>query len=300
MEDWWSLHGGKHDDPEWRKLQEIHQRLLVPKINEMMSEHVNENSDGHPCFGMSKAHGCTRSYGLRQLGYKAEPTTGSTQFTFFLGHHVEIMALATLEAMGYDFGSEDAQVRARVDPMLDSAMDGVGTFEGKQTILSVKSTGYKKSGKVRGGKWERRGFPELPFRGVRRTQPGWWAQVQAEMRGSGIRQAMVVAVAKDIVKAMEDDPYLGRGGNGSLTFYCELIQYDEEFVEKHLLPVMGETWNNTIQGKAGRPWFLSATSNRYQLLNQADKDNWQPNAGLSGTYNPCAYCDYVQACKEAP
>lgn len=243
---------------------------------------------------MSKAGGCTRQAALKLLGYKPEPFSGSSLFTFALGHHCEVMAIASLEAIGFTI--DGTQSAVAIDPMMHSYSDGIITGRGLDHILSVKSTAYKMSGK-KNGKWTRRGFAELVFGGCKENQPGWWAQMQAEMHGSGRKKALLVVVAKDIVKAFEEDEYLGKNGNGSLTFFVEEVDYDETFCRTQLVPAWAQNWNATLRGQAGPAFYLSK-SGSYVLLDQANT-NHMPNATLTGTFNVCRYCDFINACKEA-
>ncbi len=293
LEDWFLRHAGDHEDPEWEAFIRDFKESLDGKVGELLREHDNEGR-----FGMSKSGGCTRAQALKKLGFEGEPFSGSTHFTFLLGHVVEVMSIAALRRVGYKVNG--LQEPVRIDPFMSSFSDGIiegveGT-KGRPAILSVKSTGYKKSGKERSGKWTRRGFPELPFEGVRKAQPGWYAQVQAEMHGSGLKWAFIQVTAKDIIKAMEGDPYLGPEGNGSLTFYGELVAYNPRFVEEHLLPVWDNQWQNVQAGKAGPAYYLHNERDEYVRLTPGSTD-WQPNAGLTGTYNPCNYCDLVGACR---
>ena len=292
LENWFLKHGGQHDDAEWKAFIQDFKSCLDGKVLELLSEHDNEGR-----FGMSKAGGCTRSQALKKLGFDAEPFTGSTHFTFLLGHIVEVASMAALRRVGY--AVTGAQEPVRIEPFMSSYSDGIiegveGT-KGRPAILSVKSTGYKKSGK-QGKGWVRRGFPELPFEGVRKAQPGWYAQVQAEMHGSGLKFAFIQVTAKDIIKAMEGDPYLGDKGNGSLTFYGQLVAYNPRFVEQHLLPVWDAQWEAVQSGKPGNAYFLHNERDEYVKLSPGATD-WQPNAGATGTYNPCNYCDLIGACR---
>lgn len=286
MEEWWRDHAQVPGDSQWEAFLAAYESLWGGKRAELEREHSNAGR-----FGMSKAGGCTRAAALKLLGHPSEPFTGSTLFTFFLGHEVELLVLATLQAMGYEVGG--AQEAVRIDPMMHSYVDGTIVIDGKQYVLSVKSTGYKKSGK-QGTKWVRRGFPELPFHGIRATQPGWWAQAQAEMHGSGIEDTLIVVASKDIIKSMEGDPFLGEKGNGSLTFYAEHIPAAPQFVEAELLPTWNAAWESVQEGRAGAARYLSKGGG-YIDLKIASTD-WMPNADRTGTFNPCNYCDLLSAC----
>jgi hypothetical protein len=171
--------------------------------------------------------------------------------------------------------------------------DGIVTVNDRHAILSVKTMGYKKSGQQR-DKWVRRGFPELPFMGVKAAQPGWWAQIQAEMHGSGLKRGLVVVVAKDIIKAMENDPYMGPEGNGSLTFYTEMIEYDRVFCEQELVPYWGLTWDVVQVGEVPPALYFSGKSGSFEGLVPF---NTKANKEITGSWSPCDFCDMVVACK---
>lgn len=303
-EEWWKANGDRHDSPAWQMYVDDLSRLFGEKMLELKKPHSNGEGEDKR-FGMSKSSGCTRSAALKFLGEPEEPHEGSDLVTFHFGHLVELIGIATLRAVGYDVQGQQEPVR--IDPFMHSFSDGImslakwgpeWTHGPLDTILSVKSIGYKKSGKEN-GKWVRRGFPELPFEGIRKAQPSWWAQVQAEMWGSGLDRAVVLAVAKDTVKAMSADPYLGDGegkGNGSLAFYSETIDFDPDWCTEHLLPVWEETWGNVSVGDPGKAFYLSADNPWYVELYKASY-GYMPNASLTGTFNPCDYCGMRAACE---
>lgn len=294
LESWWRDHAGRYDDPEWRLFIETYGTLIRQKYAELLEEH---NNGGR--FGMSKAGGCTRAAQLKLLGAEAEPLSGSSRATFFIGHTVEIMALSSLIVAGYSI--TDIQTPISIDPIMLSARDATITLDGKSTLLSVKSSSYKKSGaEWRGSKgakekvWVRRGFPELPFQGVRNSQPAYWAQLQAECYAGGYDQALILFVAKDMIAAMKDDPYLGAQGNGSLTFYAELIPADDAFAVGQMRPVWDEAWENVQNGFAGRGYYVHKTFNRYVEVKPTEKNGEVTGAG----WNVCDYCDLRKACDE--
>ena len=295
MEEWHAKYHGQ-PGPEWETFLQEFSTLWEEKRLELAAEHTN---DGR--FGMSKAGGCTRASALKLLDYDSKPFSGSTFHTFFIGHLVELEVVATLRAMGYPVNGQQEPVR--IDPFMhsysDGIMHGVEDLVFKHTdpfILSVKSTGYKMGGK-KGKKFERRGFAELPFEGVRRAQPGHWAQLQAEMHGSGIHLGLYLVVAKDVIKAFEDDEYLGDQGNGSLSFYAEVVPYSEGFAVQALLPTWEEQWYAVQDGNPGLARFLSKTQ-LYADLKIASQD-WMPNADRTESFNPCMYCDMSEVCGDA-
>ena len=296
LETWWREHGGRHDDAAWQAYIADLRSTLPAKLDEISAEHINGDGASKR-FGMSKAGGCTRAAALKYLGHEGDPFTGSTLVTFHIGHLLECMAIASLRACGY--AVDGAQAAVTIDPFMHSYSDGIiADLDGRPAILSVKTAGYKKSGK-QGAKWVRQGFPALPFEGVYAGQPSWWAQVQAEMYGTGIDQALVLVAAKDMVKAMEGDPYMGDEGNGSLSWYAEVVPYDPAVCKDQLLPVWQQTWDSVTDGKAGQPFVWHAESRRYrQLTSPGDtKSGWGgPNRDVTGTFNPCFGCDFATAC----
>ncbi|MDE2105806.1 MAG: hypothetical protein KGL39_51760 [Patescibacteria group bacterium] len=297
LERWWAAHAGNPNDEEWRKYLVDYANLLTGKFGELTTEHVNVGADGRKRFGMSKAGGCTREAGLKLLGYEEEPHSGSTQVTFYLGHLCELIAIASLRAAGYEV--DGAQEPVRIDPLMASFSDGIiASLDGKPAILSVKSSAYKMSGQQR-GKWLRRGFTELPFEGVRKAQPSWWAQAQAEMHGSGIEQTLVLAVSKDIVKVFEEDEYMQR--NGSLTFYSEVLEYDPVWCAHELLPIWQQSWDAVTDGRAPTAFVYNSESHKYNRLPKPADDGarWGgPNRFATGTFNPCFGCSVVAGCKK--
>lgn len=278
-----------HDDPLMRQcLDEFTRILTTEKVDELTSEHSNGGR-----FGMSGAGGPTRAKALKFLGHEAEPFSGSTLFTFFEGHLLEAFAVAMLRTMGINV--EGTQEPVRIDPFMHSFSDGIirPYKDYGDVILSVKTQGYKKSGQQR-GKWMRYGFAQLWMDSVRKAQPTWYAQVQAEMHGADIPYSLVFVIAKDTIKAMENDPF----NPGSLSFYSEVIPYDRDFVQESLLPVWSETWAAVQRGEAPTCYAMNAETGRHVALPQPASQRWEHNREATGTYNPCAYCQFYEPCKE--
>lgn len=302
LESWWACHAARHDDPQWLAYCRDYQQFIATKSLELMSEHSNHDEDGEKRFGMSKAGGCTRQASLKLLGYEEEPFSGSTYVTFQTGHLLEGYAICTLRQLGYNVGV-GAQERVALDPFFSSASDGViEDFDGLgRVVLSVKTAGYKASsysGEKR--KPVRRGFPELPFEGVRKSQPSWYAQLQAEMAGHGVKHGLVVVVAKDTIKAFEGDPYME-----SLAFYAELIERDDAFIEGSLIPTWERQWADAKAGRAGAAMVLRGDTLEYVRLpelasNGSATSIWGgPNQAATGTFSPCGACPMKAACKQA-
>lgn len=304
MEEWWKVHAKHETDPEWIAWCDRFLELYRIKSAEMTTEHLNV-VDGMRVFGMSKAGGCTRASGLNILGYDKEDNSGSTNFTFWLGHTVEIGVLATLEAVGYPIlnSQESVIIRGVKYPIMQSTSDAIIKILGEPTIVSVKSAAYKMSGRTK-GKFLRRGFAELPFEGIRAKQPSWYAQIQSELFGSGIKQGLILVASKDIVKAFEDDEYLGKKGNGSLTFYAELIKPELELVHQ-IIDIHEEQMIQVMEHKsAGRAMYLRSDTMQYVELEKGSvqKSNiWGgKNKEITGTFNPCGGCQFAKVCADVP
>lgn len=306
MEDWWKKHADIPDDPEWLEYLSVFKILLDEKFKEWSEEHTN-TINGIKLYGMSGAGGCVRKATLKLLGHKGERESGSTYFTFWLGHNVEIAALATLHMCGYKLiGTQrklvlEADVDGTLEPIMVSACDGVIELFGKETVVSVKSGAYKMSGQTK-GKWVRRGFPEYPFSGVRSVNQSAYAQLQMEMAAGGFQQGLFLIVSKDIVKKFENDDYLGKNGNGSLTFYTEMVKPEPEISEP-IINAFVSGLINTRNGVASPPLYPEKDTYKYVELKRAHynpSDIWGgPNKELTKTFNPCGGCDLIEACKNA-
>lgn len=286
METFWREHAGRHDDPLWLKYINAYGSIIIDKLMEMSEKHSN---DGR--FGMSKAGGCTRAVALKYLGRDATELSGSTRATFAIGHTVEVMALATLVALGYDVTG--TQEKVAIDPFMASATDGRLTLTSVPTNISVKSAGYKMSGyNYKSKTWTRYGFAQYALDGVKATNPGYWAQSQAEMHATGTTQTLLIVVAKDMIKKMEGDPILQQ--SGSLTFYTELIPYDAEFCASQLLPTWQSVWDSVAAGDVPADAYVMHKSGAYVAIDPAG--DTATNKAVTGTYSPCDYCDLRESC----
>lgn len=306
MEDWWRKHADIHDDPDWIEWLSVFKGLLDKKFVEWSEEHSN-TVDGIKLFGMSGTGGCVRKASLKLLGFKPERESGSSYFTFWLGHAVEIAALATLQMVGYPLLDTqkklilETDLNGAVTPIMKSASDGIIKILGVETPVSVKSAGYKMSGQVK-GKWIRRGFAEYPFAGVRSVNQSAYVQLQAEMLAGGYQQGLILIASKDIVKAFENDEYLGKKGNGSLTFYTEIVKPESEIIEP-VVEAFSEAFLSVQNGKAYKALYPEKNTYKYVELKKAHyipSNIWGgPNKELTGTFNPCGGCDLRKACADA-
>lgn len=299
METWWKDHYGRPQDPEWHKWINIYADLVTKKNQELVEVHSNI-VDGEKVFGMSKAAGCTRANAINYVSGAQYEESGSTNFTFWLGHTVEIATLATFIACGYDveFQKEVSVKDSNGTTVMASKSDGFTKILGEPTVLSIKSSAYKMSGQ-RKGKWIRFGFPALPFEGIRKLQPSWYLQAQLEMAGSGAKQALIIVAAKDIVKVFENDEYLGPKGNGSLTFYAELIRPEPELIHE-AIDINAKQLAIARSGEYGPAMYLAHDYSWVELekAKVIPSDIWGGvNKVKTGAFNPCGGCNKRVACE---
>jgi len=294
LEKFWREHGSRHDDPAWQLYLKEFGGLLSAKLTEMGEEHSNGG-----LFGMSKAAGCTRAATLKAAGAEEEAFSGSTLVTFSLGHLCEILGIATLRAAGYEVTG--VQQPVTIPGLMQSASDGIISIDGEQMILSVKSVGYKLSGRNKDGSFKRYGFAQLPFDGILGAQATWWPQAQAEMHGSGLTKTMFLVVAKDMIKVMEQDEAMKE--NGSLSFYAEVVEYDRAWCEEELMKVWQQAKASVEANRLGLPWVFNGKTKKYVQLPEPGvvdpKNIWGgANQTATGSFNFCGGCSLVDACRE--
>lgn len=304
LERWAQEHLGDHASSVYRKYHEAFARHLLTKRAEQAEEHSNAGR-----FGMAKAGGCLRATAMAWAGVPKAPLSGSTQATFEVGHLLECMTLAILEASG--FVLRGTQVVCDLPPAHYSYADGVllsGPVElPYPLVLSVKTQGYKTSGRTRDG-WKRYGFAALPLDGIRKGQHDWFVQSQLEMAALDLRHALVLVVAKDMVKAMEADPIMQE--SGSLTFYAELLAREEGFERPYqemageVLSVLSATLSAAGPEEAQRVAVAAhpivSRPGRFVTL-PAPGDvasGWGgENQKACGDFNRCNGCVYTERCR---
>lgn len=301
---WVSENLRRHDSPGRLLYHEIFSRRLDEKRFEQEEEHDNKG-----LFGMSSAAGCMRANAAKRAGIPSEPVDADTLSTWEIGHLLECKALAILEASGFTLGS--AQVECHLPPAHLSYADGVLTAGPVDlpypVVLSVKTSSFKMSGKQRGGGFKRYGFCALPLDGIYRGQPSWYVQAQLEMAALGIDNALVLVIAKDMVKAMQDDPIMQE--SGSLTWYAELVRSDRpskllslgtafDFREAYerLLdadPVsVPPVLYRSGQAPPDKRWI------RLPAPGDVESGWGGENQQATGDYNPCFSCQFASWCRE--
>jgi len=309
MNDWWQAYGSNTSSAEWQVYVKNLADLVRVKCGEISEAHGN---DGR--FGMSGTGGCTRRAVLKLLGYPEQPFTADTLITFHIGHMLESIPIATLRAMGYTV--EGTQEPVKAGEMMQSYTDGRITAgpEGLEypCLLSVKSAGFKMSFFSKdANKIKRNGFAALPFDGVRNAQSSWYAQSQMEMLATGVKQSLVVVVAKDTIQAFREDEWMKK--SGSICFYAELIEANEK-VQKQLQETWEEAWDFT-EPPDGQPLddsYVEHIPAKYYHKVQGHVEIPEPgSAGGEGKrgfsmwggpnqeifpFNPCASCNYRKIC----
>jgi len=161
-------------------------------------------------------------------------------------------------------------------------------------LVEVKTAGYKMSGKNwKSGTWKRYGFTQLFLDRIKKAQPGWWCQAQAMMAAASVPAVLFVVLAKDTIKAFEEDEL-----TRSLAWYVELVWRDEAFIENELRPTWDHQYGLVQRGIKDTP-AMFYNGEGYVTLKKADPDgNKGRNKELTGTFNPCHYCDLFDACKK--
>jgi len=165
-------------------------------------------------FFASEMGACGRKISYAMAGYPQENIQGRTVRVFNMGDSIEATVIQELRhahfvvqncETGCDNKCNHAQLRIRVKhPFVYGRVDGLitGTIDGRpvKRLLELKSMNA-------------RGFSELRVKGVRLTQPMYFAQIQGYMFGLKLTEATVIVDCKD---------------NSDL--YEETIAYDELFV----------------------------------------------------------------------
>ena len=293
LEAWCRDHLGHHDSPEYTRYHARFQEHLTRKREEQAREHSNGG-----LFGMSGAAGCLRANALKRARAEGKPMEGDTLVTFEIGHLLECMTLAVLDASG--FKVEDPQRPVELGGVFRSAVDGIVTAGPVAlpypVVLSVKTASYKSSSPPRGNAPAKRyGFAALPLDGVRKAQPSWWVQSQLEMAATGFERSLVVAIAKDMIAAFRGDSVFT--ASGSLSWYAELIPaepmsagyLDRRYRDAKALLDDGGLWPQQIPPVVYQP-------DRGFVVLPAPGDvskGWGgPNKEATGTFSPCFGCQY--------
>jgi hypothetical protein len=305
LEKWAADNLGDHQSPAYLKYHEAFSRHLLTKRAEQSEEHSNNGK-----FGMAKAGGCLRATAFSWAGVPREPLSGSTQVTFEVGHLLECMTLALLEASGFKL--QGTQVVCDLPPAHYSYADGVllsGPVElPYPLVLSVKTSSFKMSGKNRDGSYKRYGFCSLPLDGVCQGQYEWYVQAQLEMAALNIPNTIVLVVAKDMVKTMENDPIMQE--SGSLSFYAEVLDrvpgFEVPYQEMggETLQVLRDILAEAGPGEAERAAaavlpIVSRPGRFVRLPSPGDvASGWGgENQKACGDFNRCNGCSYAERCR---
>lgn len=289
LDKFWSDNYSKQTS-KWADFIDAYRFYLDLKLQELSEPHPSRDH----VLGMSKAGGCTRRTQITKLAYAVdENLSGSTASTFFIGHMMEPMVLATLANVGCDIVG--TQYSVTIEGVMESEADAAISwpeYNLDDALLSIKTAGYKKSGsrRLKDGsiKWERRGFPEFPFDGMLRSQPSHYAQAQAELLGAEKNRTLYVVVAKDMIKSMEGDPYMV--DNGSLTFYTEIINFNADDASS-IAAMAGQTIEGIDTETLGDGWYFNK-QREWVKLNPRDADHNRRVAN----WDICSYCEVRDVC----
>lgn len=284
MTRWYAEHYGQHSDPEWLTFLNIYEAEVVKKLAEHRTPHENL-INGKRVFGASGAGNCTRKAIYRWRGIPGEKPSGERAMTYFDGHMTEPFVLALLKSMGWKI---DDQVDVQREPFATKA-DGLiiesPGFDCAGDLMSVKSMGFKGTyGK------NLRGFAELVEAGIRKAEPGYYAQAQAELWASGRKAVLFVVKARDQLGAWP-------------SLYTELVERDERFMG-HLEWTWQSMW---LQKDLANPtaFVLNADSMTFEPLPAPGdvRKGWRdsPNWKADGRFSPCGTeaqpCEFARVCR---
>jgi hypothetical protein len=313
LKGWAREHLGRHDSPEYHRYHQAFAELLAAKRSEQQAEHDNQGA-----FGMASAAGCMRAMAFKRAGEKQE-FSGDELATWEIGHLVECMTLALLQVSGFTVQTHNVpgiwqsgpirpdpglprgstQIVASLPPAHHSYTDGIlrgGPIALPYPLaLSIKSASYKSSGR-QGSTWKRYGFAALPLDGIHRAQPSWWLQSQLEMEGLGLAHALVIAAAKDMIKAFDGDSVFQE--SGSLTWYAEVVPKEAGIAPsvaagyERILSTAPMVVPPVVVHPHPEKWFV-------KLPAPGDVSNgWRgPNAEATGTFGPCFGCGFAEKCR---
>lgn len=181
---------------------------LSEKIYQAIKDNTKELPRAH--LGASViGHSCTRWLWLSFRWAVVEDFNGRILRLFRRGQNEEAGIVSDMRLAGLEIEAEEngRQFRVELAPHFSGSMDGIvlsGVPEApnKKHVLEIK-THSKKS------------FDELEKKGVEKSKPMHFGQMQTYMLGTGIDRALYVAVCKD------DD-----------RIYTERVKFDKEAAEK--------------------------------------------------------------------
>ena len=166
-------------------------KITHPLISKIDAAHKENQERPRPHLGMSTlGHHCDRWLWLSFRWAVVEKFEGRILRLFRRGQMEEATVVADLRAAGLTLRyTGDDQMRIDMACHVSGSVDGVidsGVPEARQKrhILEIK-THSKKS------------FDDLTVKGIEKSKPMHYAQIQSYMYGSGIDRALYVAVCKD-------------------------------------------------------------------------------------------------------
>jgi hypothetical protein len=178
--------------------------VVQEKIDSAIEERADEKPRPHMGVSMI-GHPCERWMWLSFRWAVQEKFSGRMLRLFKRGHREEENLIDLLKLIGVDFSDRQASIDfgSHVSGSADGlAMSGVPEAEKTQHIVEFKTHSLKS-------------FGDLSMKGVQKSKPMHYAQMQGYMHGTSFQRALYVAICKD------DD-----------RIYTERVRYDRAFAEK--------------------------------------------------------------------
>ena len=167
--------------------------------------HESQSEPPRPHLGCSQlGHPCDRWLWLSFRWGVAPQFPGRVLRLFRRGRNEEATIVSDLRAIGMDVRTAEQRVDfgAHVSGTLDAVIESGVPGSKKRHVAEFKTHSHKS-------------FGELAAKGVEKSKPEHWVQMQVYMHGTGIERALYVAVCKD------DD-----------RIYSERIKHDQAAAEK--------------------------------------------------------------------
>ncbi len=204
----------------------------IAHIDDVLSVDLRRSGRDKTAIRMSESGDCARRIGYNLLGYAAEPHAERLLGIFAAGHFFEQLVLAGMRTAGLQVVSHTPDGQQFEAVGFDPPM--IGHFDGRVLINDVISLVEIKSANTSR-------FSTMVAKGVGRSDPKYYAQMQSYMHHDSLEQAFYVAINKD-----------------NSDVYTEVVPYDSEFMDV-LLIRLRLIWSITRQGLLPEPEFPKAS-----------------------------------------
>lgn len=209
----------------------------IARINEVLTVDLRKVARGSG-LRMSEIGYCARRTGYKILGGSVPAASDQLEAIFAAGHLFEQLLLAGMRAAGLAVDSGQTRVES-LDPPLVGHIDGrvVFTFDpidgsdvlyGVPTLVEAKSANDNR-------------FLEMVRKGVRLSNPDYYAQMQVYMHYGAMPQAFYLAINKN-----------------NSDVYTECIPYNEEFA-LYLADKARTIWLSTQAGVLPSPEYRKSS-----------------------------------------